>query len=231
MQRRILGWDCWQRTAAGARGVSKLPRIAASGSAEAETWWEIITRKEVWSRLRLSAILLAAVLLDPGPMSLFAQNPSPDPAPQLTEGPAFTVIGSSIRTSNAQEMSGTDGKIGPLWNQFMHGGAEAVPGVIEQGTIYAVYTRYESDETGAYDLILGKSVAPAQPVPANMKSIHIPASSYLVFSVAGSSPGAIKTAWSNVYAYFVHHTDHRRAFSTDFEQHSSSATRFFIAVG
>src|SRR5579875_670345 len=112
-------------------------------------------------------------------MSLAAQDPTS--VPQSINVPAFTVIGLSIRTTNAQEMSGSNGKIGPLWSQFMHGGADAIPGVIRQGTIYAVYTDYESDETGAYDLILGKSVSPEQPPPATMRLIHIPSSSYLVF--------------------------------------------------
>ena len=178
--------------------------------------------------LRLPAVLLSTVLLGHSPMSLDAQNSIP--VPQLANVPAFTVIGPSIRTTNAQEMSGTNGKIGPLWSQFMHSGAKAIPGVVEQGTIYAVYTHYESDETGAYDLILGKSVSPEQAPPANMKSIPIPASSYLVFSAADSSPDAIKTAWSNIYAYFLHHTETRRAFTIDFEQHSGSGSKIFIAV-
>ncbi len=178
--------------------------------------------------LRLSAILLSVGLLGHNSMSLAAQNSIP--VPQLVNVSAFTVIGPSIRTTNAQEMSGTKGKIGPLWSQFMQGGAEAIPGVIEQRTIYAVYTHYESDETEAYDLILGKSVSSDNTPLANMKSIHIPASSYLVFRAADSSPDAIKTAWANVYAYFLHHTEKRRAFTIDFEQHSDSESEIFIAV-
>jgi predicted transcriptional regulator YdeE len=151
-------------------------------------------------------------------------------APQLTDVPAFTVMGSTVRTTNARETSGSNGKIGPLWNQFMHGGAQAIPGVMEREITYAVYTNYESDETAAYDLTLGKSVHPEQPAPAGMKSIHIPAARYLVFRVSGSSPDAIKAAWGNVYDYFAHHTDRRRAFTIDFEQYSSSGTRLFIAI-
>ena len=177
--------------------------------------------------LRLSAILLSVVLLGCSPMSLAAPNSTS--VPQFVNAPAFTVIGLSIRTTNAQEMSGSNGKIGPLWSQFMHGGADTIPGV-KQGTIYAVYTHYESDETGAYDLILGKSVSPEQPPPANMKRIHIPASSYLVFSAADSSPEATKAAWSDVYAYFLHHIEKHRAFTIDFEQHSGSESKIFIAV-
>jgi predicted transcriptional regulator YdeE len=181
--------------------------------------------------LRLSAILLSVVMLGGSSMSFQTQNGVAEALdPQLIEVPAFTVIGLSVRTTNAVEMSGDAGKIGPLWSQFMHGGAEAIPGVIEQGTVYAVYTHYESDETGAYDLILGKSVQPEQQVPVNMKAIQIPAARYLVFSVAGSSPDAIKASWMSVYRYFADHSDQRRAFTFDFEQHSRMGIKIFIAV-
>ncbi len=112
----------------------------------------------------------------------------------------------------------------------MHGGAAAIPGVIERGTIYAVYSHYDSDETGAYDLILGKSVQPGQEVPPAMKSISIPAARYLVFTATASSPDAIKAAWTQVYEYFAQHKKEHRAFTADFEQYSSSGTRLFIAI-
>jgi predicted transcriptional regulator YdeE len=127
-------------------------------------------------------------------------------------------------------MSGKDGRIGPLWSQFMHGGATAIPGVVEAGTVYAVYSHYDSDETGPYDLILGKSVQPGQEVPPAMKSISIPAARYLVFPATAGSPDAIQAAWSQVYRYFAHHKERSRAFSADFEQYSGSGTRLFIGV-
>ncbi len=180
---------------------------------------------------RLLAVPSPVVCLVTLSMPLPAQNSSAaTSAPLSVVVPAFVVIGPAVRTTNAQEMSGDKGKIGPLWKQFMQGGAETIPGVIEQETIYAVYTHYESDETGAYDLILGKSVRPEQHVPSGMKSIHIPAGRYLVFPATGSSPDAIKSAWGKVYDYFAHHSQQQRAFTIDFEQHSSLGTKLYIAV-
>jgi predicted transcriptional regulator YdeE len=63
-----------------------------------------------------------------------------------------------------------------------------------------------------------------------MKAIHIPAARYLVFSAAASSPDAIKAAWMNIYGYFAHQSETRRAFTFDFEQHSDAETKIFIAV-
>jgi predicted transcriptional regulator YdeE len=175
---------------------------------------------------RFSVVLLTGVFLGANLMSL----PIASPSPQSAQVPAFSVIGLAVRTTNAREMSGQDGQIGPLWNQFMHGGATAIPGVIEPGTIYAVYSHYDSDETGPYDLILGKSVQPGQEVPPAMKSISIPPARYLVFTATASSPDAIKASWTQVYEYFAQHKKERRAFTADFEQYSSSGTRLFIAI-
>ena len=149
---------------------------------------------------------------------------------QAVEFPAFTIIGSTARTTNAFEMSGSAGKIGPLWSQFMHGGDKAIPGIIDQDVTYAVYSNYESDASGEYDFMLGKSVHPEQNAPVGMKSIHIPAASYLVFTASGNSPDAIRAAWGNVYDYFARHKEKRRAFTVDFEQYASSGIKLYIAV-
>ena len=112
----------------------------------------------------------------------------------------------------------------------MDGDAAAIPGVVDQDKIYAVYHNYERDETGLYDLTLGKAVAPRQAPPANMRSVHVPNAKYLIFPVMDSSPSAIKSAWSHVYTYFSQHPNQRRAFTYDFEQHSKADTKIFIAV-
>ena len=150
---------------------------------------------------------------------------------QVLEIPAFTVIGPTIRTTNAAEMSnGGHGKIGPLWGRFLGGEAAAIPKVIDQGTIYAVYFNYQRDETGAYDLTLGKAVQPDQLSPPNMRTLHVPAARYMTFAVSDSSPDAIKSAWLHVYTYFAQHPDKKRAFTYDFEQHSKAGTAIFIAI-
>jgi len=166
--------------------------------------------------LRFAAALLGVL------MSLGAQTPS--------ELPAFTVIGASTRTTNALEMSGDNGKIGPLWNQFVKGADKNIPGVIDQDTTYAVYSNYENDANGAYDFTLGRSVRPEQKALTGMKSIHIPAARYLVFTAAGNSPDAIKAAWGNVYDYFARHTERHRAFTIDFEQYGKSGIKLYIGV-
>src|ERR1700755_689863 len=100
-------------------------------------------------------------------MAILSQDPGSAPIHE-EKLPAFTVIGPHVRTNNAAEMSGQNGKIGPLWQRFMGGDAETIPNPTDKQTIFAVYSNYESNETGLYDLTLGKRVEPEQPVPANM---------------------------------------------------------------
>jgi predicted transcriptional regulator YdeE len=151
-------------------------------------------------------------------------------APQPADLPEFTVIGATARTTNAREMSGEDGKIGPLWNQYVNRGDKNIPGVIDPDITCAVYSSYESDANGAYDFTLGQTVRPGQKAPVGMKSIRFPAAHYLVFTAAAGSPEAIKAAWGDVYDYFASHTDRPRAFTIDFEQYTQSGVKLYIAV-
>jgi predicted transcriptional regulator YdeE len=150
------------------------------------------------------------------------------PMPHLVD--AFSVMGLFVRTNNAAEFSDEDGKIGPLWHKFRHGDADAIPGALEPGTTYAVYTDYESDDKAAYNFILGKSVAAGQQTPKGMASVSIPAARYHIFPIANSSPEAVRSAWMNVYEYFAQNTQERRAFTFDFEMYSNNGAKIFIAT-
>lgn len=156
--------------------------------------------------------------------------PTEVPGPQIVVGAAFVVLGLHGRTSNAAELSGLDGKIGPLWNRLLGGDGAPIPGVLDSERIYAVYTGYESDEQGMYDVVVGRSVNPDQTTPVGMEMVHLSAGKYLVFLAIGKAPQRIQAAWKNVYEYFRAHPEQRRAFTADFEEHSPAATRLFIAL-
>lgn len=148
--------------------------------------------------------------------------------PHVSELPAFDVIGLAARTSNEAEFTGT-GKIGALWGDFMKGAGARIPQPVDD-TIFSVYTAYESDHTGSYDVILGKSVKPGTTVLAGMTSKHIPAAKYLVFTAASRAPEDIVTAWKSVYCYFDEPGAPKRAFTADFERYSGGAVELFIAI-
>ena len=142
--------------------------------------------------------------------------------------PAFRVAGPTVRTKNEFEMSGDAGRIGPLWGSFMQLAPQAIPGVVEPDTIYSVYTAYESDHNGAYDVILGRSVAEGIGLPAGMKLVEIGAGPYLIFPAADPSPDAIRAAWGRVYEHFD--ASPGRAFTADFEKYSAHGVELYIAI-
>lgn len=67
---------------------------------------------------------------------------------------AFTIVGISARTNNAQEIAGK-GIIPQQWQKFFKEGIlEKIPNKASP-TIYAVYTDYESDRNGEYTFLIG----------------------------------------------------------------------------
>lgn len=160
-------------------------------------------------------------------MSAFPQS-QPEAHPHVSELPAFDVIGLTTRTSNEAEFYGSS-KIGPLWGAFMGGAGQLIPDTIDD-TIFSLYTHYESDHQGAYDVILGKSVQPGTPAPAGMTAKHIPAATNLVFPAESRDPEAIVAAWQSVYCYFDEPGTPKRAFTIDFERHSDKGIELFIAI-
>ena len=140
----------------------------------------------------------------------------PTPSDQAT----FDVIGISVRTNNATEMTGT-GEIPKLWQRFY---MEGIPGNIPDRTddaVVAVYTDYASDATGDYTYILGAKVKPGAKAPSGMVAVSVPAGKYLEF-VSDKGPGmeVIPAAWKQIFGYFQAPDSAHRAFKRDYEVYS-----------
>lgn len=148
--------------------------------------------------------------------------------PRVVELPAFDVIGITVRTDNSSQFRGED-KIGPLWGQFMGGAASRIPGATGD-TVFSLYTHYESDHNGAYDVILGKSVERGTSAPTGMIPKHVPAAKYLVFEAEAQSPQAIMAAWKSVYCYFDEPGAPKRAYTVDFERYGEGRPELYIAI-
>lgn len=149
--------------------------------------------------------------------------------PVLTTIESFQVAGLPIRTSNFIEKS--DKRLIPnLWKDFF---AQDLFGIDErvQGTpVYGVYTHYESDEKGCFDVIAGVKVAHA-PV-THLQTVTIDSGDYLVFDTKGSMPERIIKGWQDVWAYFLlDDAVYQRLYTTDFEQMIDDGhIKIFIAV-
>lgn len=128
---------------------------------------------------------------------------------------AIRVSGLSVRTRNADEMQPSSAKIGPMWQRFFGEGLyQAIPGKQPESPVYGVYSGYESDARGLFDVTAGVAThAAAQ----GFESLVIEPGRYLVFEAHGPMPDAIIQAWQRVWTYFEQPGVESRAFVTDFE--------------
>ncbi|EWH05809.1 hypothetical protein AT00_15330 [Pseudoalteromonas lipolytica SCSIO 04301] len=60
-----------------------------------------------------------------------------------------SLSGFKVRTCNANEMSGEGAQIGHLWQRFY---SEIAPELTSTSQVYGVYTHYESDVIGDFDV-------------------------------------------------------------------------------
>jgi predicted transcriptional regulator YdeE len=130
---------------------------------------------------------------------------------------AFSVTGFQARTTNAAEQNPQTGKIGGLWQQFFGSSFfQPTAGVV------GVYSNYESDAMGAFDVTAGvpSSSLSSGTAPANTQIVQIQAGQYLVFRGKGAMPQAVIDAWGQIWQHFGQpRTDVARVYRTDFEQY------------
>ena len=79
--------------------------------------------------------------------------------------PAMSIQGVGVRTTNEAE-AGQQGKIPQLWDRYFQSGVQTQLYDKDQA-IYALYTDYESDASGAYTLIIGNRIDEAVVVAAS----------------------------------------------------------------
>lgn len=122
----------------------------------------------------------------------------------------ITLNGLSVRTKNADEMNPSKAKIAPLWKKFFK---EIAPTLIDGSRVYGVYSNYESDASGEFDL----TACTDQKVP-NANSIGVKSGKYLVFSAKGTMPKVVIDTWGEVWNYFSSdESKYERAYITDYE--------------
>ncbi|MFJ2279708.1 GyrI-like domain-containing protein [Pseudomonas sp. NPDC087803] len=131
---------------------------------------------------------------------------------------AFTVAGLRVRTHNAAEHQPETAKIGPMWGQFFGKElAETIPGKSANSPIYGVYSAYESDASGEFDVTAGVAVtAPAK----DYESVLIEAGEYLVFEAQGALPDAVISTWGRIWSFFEANPQIQRRYATDFEAYT-----------
>jgi predicted transcriptional regulator YdeE len=138
--------------------------------------------------------------------------------PKLVEVRAFTVAGITVRTRNADESDGDRAKLPAHWGRFFKDRvAERVDDRIPESPIFGVYSRYESDRHGLYDLTAGVGVASSASHAPRVDYVDVHGGRYLVFEAHGPLPDAVIDGWKAVWNWFDASTEYKRAYTTDFE--------------
>lgn len=126
---------------------------------------------------------------------------------------SFTVTGSRVRTQNSDEFNQETAKLPSLWQQFY--ASNPTPNT----TIFGVYSDYESDANGLYDVTVGTA---NDNQSAELSAVKINPGNYLIFQGKGAMPLTVIETWKGVWRYFAEESAHQRCFMTDFEAYSNS---------
>lgn len=132
---------------------------------------------------------------------------------------SFEVTGFVIRTTNADEANPSTAKIGKLWAKFDTNAAQKLD---EKSKVYGLYTNYESNFTGAFDVIACSDTLSPEILPNSVK-LNVTSGKYVTFSATGDMPQAVIDLWGVVWSYFgSENCPHERAYTTDFEYYKSA---------
>ena len=137
----------------------------------------------------------------------------------ITQLPSIKLVGIQVRTSNAQEMSQEAAKIGATMQKFFGSGLQAqIMGRKNPGTVFAVYTNYESDEHGEYTYFLGEEVDDFENIQQEFAMLTIPGQRYARFtSNPGPMPAVCINMWQNIWKMKAADLGGQRAYIADFE--------------
>jgi predicted transcriptional regulator YdeE len=143
--------------------------------------------------------------------------------PTLVTVSPFVVRGLCVRTSNADEFDPARAKLPGLWGRFYGSGLMAAPEQAQDAAVYGVYSDYESDANGFYDLTAGVAHEPSEATAAQpLRTLQVQGGQYLVFAAQGAMPQAVIDAWGQVWEWFAREGEFVRAWQTDFEQYSGT---------
>lgn len=158
---------------------------------------------------------------------------TPSGAPTSVNIPAFSVAGIGVRTRNSDEMNPGTARLGDLWNRFFSQSWERkLPSRGDDGRIFGVYSAYESNEHGAFDVTAGVAVADPDGAPAvpGAARVDIQAGDYLVFTGQGDMPQMVIDTWGRIWHYFAENPQVQRRFGTDFEAYEG-ADKVSVYIG
>lgn len=137
------------------------------------------------------------------------------------EQPKVELLGICTRTTNAEE-AGPRGKLPGLWEAFFKSGLESALEITNPHRIYALYTDYENDVNGAYNVVIGYEARGGVPDRDSYVHAVIPAGKYKVFtSGRGAAHEVVPRAWAEIWDYFQESPE-ERTYTGDYELYDST---------
>ncbi len=138
------------------------------------------------------------------------------------------VSGIAVRTTNENEMKPSTARIANLWQKFY---ADVMPKLPEGAKIYGVYTNYQSDYMGEFDVIACSDAFQPDQLPDSIQT-KIQSGKYLVFTAEGEMPQIVIDLWGKIWTYFQSdNCSYQRAYTTDFEYYKSeNEIEIYIAL-
>jgi len=129
-------------------------------------------------------------------------------------------------------MQSSQARIPGLWGEFAsQHWAERLEQAGAFGPTTAVYSAYESDVSGSYQVVVGRAIAGSSPVAPPLQVVDIPPGKYVVFKFSGPLPGVVIEGWRAVWAFFERPDAPKRAYSADFEAYvEPERVEIWIAV-
>jgi predicted transcriptional regulator YdeE len=135
--------------------------------------------------------------------------------PQLQRLESFNVAGVTARTTNRDESDPQVAQIGTLWNRFFDERIyEKTPHRMNDMRLFGVYSAYEADARGAFDITTGVAVS------GGPSTVRIEGGDYLVFTGRGEMPQMVLSVWKSIWQYFDDHPGIVRCYRSDFEAYS-----------
>ncbi|MFM1651021.1 GyrI-like domain-containing protein [Brevibacillus sp. B_LB10_24] len=130
--------------------------------------------------------------------------------------------GISVETDNEREMSGR-GKIVSLWEQYRQEQVQQqICNRTDGNQTIALYSQYESDETGLYTYSIGSFVDSLEGRENQLAGIVIPPAAYAVFtSRKGPLAEVVLETWQVIWEWSKGGV--QRAFTADFEVYDERA--------
>jgi predicted transcriptional regulator YdeE len=145
---------------------------------------------------------------------------------KVTRIKKLMISGISAVTNNEFEMSEENGKISQLWEDYFAKDIyKTTFNKANNDSMYGVYSDYESDVTGNYEITVGVEVTKSK------NAIVIEDKKYLVFSKKGELPSVVVELWEEIWDYFEKNSEYERAFTVDFEKYTKEdEIEIYVAI-